>query len=175
MTTNRFDSTEGLRPFHAGRSREMNAEVASPHAEQPLAFDVYRVADELCIDFDAPGVDPSTIHLALENQFLTVSVQRELNGSGIEVIERGRVHGNFEQQLILPGHWDIDQLRASYTNGVLHLTAPLRSSEPSRMIEVELSQPVGDPSFSFRSATPDHSDDVDVDADEQPQTIGSAA
>jgi len=174
MSTKRYDPTEDLRPVHTGSTNEKNAEVSSPYAEAPLAFDVYRVADELCIDFDVPGVDPSAIQLALENQFLTVSVQRELDGSGIEVIERGRVHGSFQQRLILPGHWHLNELRASYNNGVLHVTAPLRSPEATRRIEIEVSGRVWTSSLSFDSTAGDSADVTEVDANER-ERVGSAA
>jgi HSP20 family protein len=175
MSKKRYDPIEDLRPVHTGSANEKNAEVSSPYAEAPLAFDVYRVADELCIDFDIPGVDPAAIHLALENQFLTVSVQRELDASGIEVIERGRVHGSFEQRLILPGHWHLNELRASYNNGVLHVTAPLRSPEATRTIEVKVSEPVRTSSFSFDSTVGDSADPAEVDANVRRERVGSVA
>lgn len=141
MTTKRFDPIEELRPLHAGALTYASV-AGSPHAEAPLAYDVYRVGDELCIDFDVPGVEPSSICLALENQFLTVSATREIDDSGVEVIERGRVHGSFERRLVLPGHWHLDGLRASCTNGVLHLRAPLTNPSTTRIIVVESPIPV---------------------------------
>ena len=131
MTIKQFDPIEELRPLRAGALEGVSNDP-SLRAEPPLAYDVYRVADELCIDFDVPGVEPSSIHLALENQFLIVSVTREIKDAGVEVIERGRVHGHFERRLVLPGHWDLEELRASCANGVLHVRAPLKSPSATR-------------------------------------------
>jgi HSP20 family protein len=140
MSIKRFDPMEGLRPLQAGAVNDASTEAAL-HADAPLAYDVYRVADELCIDFDVPGVDPSSIYLALENQFLIVSVSREIDDAGVEVIERGRVHGSFERRLVLPSHWRLDQLRASCANGVLHVRAPLETPSATRMVAVEVPTP----------------------------------
>lgn len=134
MIAKHFDPLAELRPVPAGEDDAL--EPSSPTSEPPLAYDVYRVADELCIDFDVPGVDPSHIELVLDRQFLTLSIERELAAAGREVIERRRVHGSFQRRLALPCGWNVDELRATYDNGVLHLSAPRRHQEATRHIEV---------------------------------------
>lgn len=132
--TKRFDPVEEMRPLPVAPFANLSEQIGT---EAPLAYDVYRSGDDLCMDFDVPGVDPSAIHLSLENQYLTISVSRELPDSDIKLIERGRVHGLFERRLVFPSHWKLDELRASVANGVLHLQAPLRASHAARAIEVE--------------------------------------
>lgn len=146
MTMIRFDPLEELRPVPVGTEGEATVPVPTPQAEGPLAYDVYRVDDELCIDFDAPGVAPRAIHLTLEEHILTVSVERELHDAGVEVIERGRVHGAFRRRLVLPGSWDVEELRATYENGVVHLSAPLRRSGGTRIVAIDAphARPVAD-------------------------------
>ena len=138
MTIKRFDQIEELRPLPADAMNSEAIENHSVQAESPLAYDVYRVGNELHIDFDVPGVDPSAIRLSIENQFLTVSVERELPHMGVEMIERRRVHGSFERRLVLPGHWRLDALRASCENGVLQIRAPLVQGSVPRAILVEV-------------------------------------
>lgn len=135
MTLTRFDPTEALRPLPAGSVAESSAQP-TPQSEAPLAYDVYRLGDTLCLDFDVPGVAPRAIQLALEGQILTVSVERELHGPGVEVVERGRVHGAFRRRLVLPEAWQADALQASCENGVLHIEAPMRRPAAPRTIEI---------------------------------------
>lgn len=147
MTTKRLDPIEELRPLPVAPFANLSEQLGT---EAPLAYDVYRLDDDLCIDVDVPGVDPSAIQLSLENQYLTISASRELPAADIEVIERGRVHGTFERRLAFPGHWEVEGLRASVENGVLHLRAPMRASHRARTIPVEA---VGSPGASPRHAT----------------------
>jgi HSP20 family protein len=172
MTTKRVDPIEELRPLSAGARMSEPGDVNAPAAESPLAYDVYRQGDELCIDFDVPGVEPASIHVSLEQQFLTVSVGRELPASGVEVIERGRVHGSFERRLVLPGHWRLDALRARCVNGVLQIRAPLMRASEGRAIAVEGSG-VSPASRAVDAArlTPDG---VDLAVDER-EPVGSPA
>jgi HSP20 family protein len=140
MTMKRFDPVEEMRPLPVAPFANLSEQIGT---EAPLAYDVYRSGDDLCIDFDVPGVDPSSIHLTLENQFLTVAVTRELPGTGIEVIERGRVHGLFERRLVLPTQWQVEDLRATVEHGVLHLQAPLRAAHLPKTVKVEAVGPRG--------------------------------
>lgn len=136
MAMTRLDPTEELRPLPAGPVAESSPAPAAPQTEGPLAYDVYRNDDALCLDFDVPGVDPAGIQLSIEGQILTVAFERELAGAGVEVIERGRVHGCFRRRLMLPAAWQGERLRARYENGVLHLEAPLRRPPAPRAIEI---------------------------------------
>ncbi len=151
MTTRRFDPVGEMRPLPVAPFADLSEQIGT---EAPLAYDVYRLGDDLCIDFDVPGVDPSAINLSLENQCLTISTSRELPAADITVIERGRVHGVFERRLVFPGNWQLEDLRASIDNGVLHLRAPLRAAHAPRTIDVDASAastPVRQPVVSAES------------------------
>jgi HSP20 family protein len=103
----------------------------------PLAYDVYRVGDELVIEFDAPGVAPSDISVAVEGRAIVVRLRRELaKGPGIDVIESGRQHGVFHQRLWLGDRWDVDSLKAHAEHGVLIVRAPLAAQVTPRTVEV---------------------------------------
>lgn len=136
MWSNR-DPREELRPVtleggHTSTSIDVNPTASAV----PLAFDVYQAGEELCIDFDVPGVEPSAIRLYLEDRVLVVAVERELTIT-VDVLERGRAHGAFERRLLLPPQWGVDVLRASCANGVLHVRAPFTKPRAARAVEVE--------------------------------------
>ncbi len=124
-------------------------ELTRDHEDQgtmPLAYDVYRDDQELVIEFDAPGVAPADIGLAVEGRTVEVSLGRNLaRGRGIDVIEAGRQHGTFRRRLWLGDRWDTDRLSARAENG----SSPCALPWPS--------MPRGAPSLSpraHRSSTP---------------------
>jgi HSP20 family protein len=118
-------SVDPLRQLRPIREEELNELVLSDRVHQAatapvLAYDVYRTGDDLVIEFDVPGVDPSDVNVAIEDRSLVVEVSRKLvQGRGVDVIEAGRQHGAFSNRLFLGERWNLDSLRASVANGVL--------------------------------------------------------
>jgi HSP20 family protein len=141
MRTVAVDPLRTLRPL-----REEEVELLStthePTGAPPLAYDVYRTGDELVIEFDAPGVVPSDISVAVEGRAVVVNLQRDLaKGPGIDVIESGRPHGTFRQRLWLGDRWNIERLRAHAENGVLTVRAPLAAQLSPRTVHVTTTGP----------------------------------
>ena len=136
METTPFDPLAELRPLLARELEEAPWAERVEQTTQPLCFDAYRIGDDLHIDFDIPGVDPNTIELSVENHMLSVSVVRELPCQGVEIIERGRIHGKFKRSLLLPAYWDADHLSAAVENGVLRIQAPWSPSTTKRAIGI---------------------------------------
>jgi HSP20 family protein len=125
-----------LRPLREEDVHELTREHEG-HGTMPLAYDVYRDGQELVIEFDAPGVAPGDIALAVEGRTVDVSLGRNLaRGRGIDVIEAGRQHGTFRQRLWLGDRWDTDRLSARAENGVLTVRAPLAARAPRRVVPV---------------------------------------
>ena len=136
MNTTLFDPLAELRPLLARELDEAPRAEPVEQTTQPLCFDAYRIGDDLHIDFDIPGVDPNTIELSVENHLLSVSAVRELPCQSGDVIERGRIHGNFKRSLFLPAYWDVDHLSAIVENGVLRIHAPWSPSTAKRSIGI---------------------------------------
>lgn len=131
-----------LDPFHALRPlREEEVERLmtnrEPAGASPLAYDVYRAAGDLVIEFDAPGVAPSDMHVTVEGRAITVSLRRDLaKGPDIDVIEAGRQHGTFHRRLWLGDAWDVNDLTARADHGVLVVRAPLAAKALRRRVPV---------------------------------------
>lgn len=131
-----IDPLRSLRPLREDEVEQLNT-THEPAGAPPLAYDVYRVGDELVIEFDAPGVAPSDISVAVEGRAVVVGLRRELaKGPGVDVIESGRPHGSFRQRLWLGDRWDVESLRASAAHGVLTIRAPLAAPLMPRAVEV---------------------------------------
>ena len=104
-----------------------------------MPMDAWRAGDEFVVEFDLPGVDPSTVDLDVERNVLTVRAERpSLNGEH-ELLAAERPRGVFSRQLILGDNLDTEKVQASYVSGVLTLRIPV--AEKAKPRKIEISQP----------------------------------
>lgn len=102
-----------------------------------MPMDAWRSGDAYNVALDLPGIDPASIELTVERNTLTVQAQRQAPFSEDEqVLIAERPQGSFTRQLVLGEGMDTDEVQADYTNGVLHLTIPVKQSAEPRRIEV---------------------------------------
>ena len=102
-----------------------------------VPMDAYRLGDEFHVNFDLPGVDPSSIELTVEKNVLTVKAERHWSGEGVETLVCERPYGTFTRQLFLGDSLDAQHIEASYQNGVLSLRIPVLESAKPRQIRVK--------------------------------------
>jgi HSP20 family protein len=153
-------ATDPLRTLRPLREEEVEllSTAHKPTGAAPLAYDVYRTGDELVMEFDAPGVAPTDISVAIEGRAVIVSLRRQLmKGPRVDVIESGRQHGLFRQRLWLGDRWDLESLRASAEHGVLTLRAPLAAQRAPRAVAVTAAAPSPVESAHTSLAPPSHS------------------
>ena len=102
-----------------------------------MPLDAYRQGDVFVIDFDLPGVDPSSIDLTIERNVLTVSAERTWQRQeGVDVVAAERPQGRFSRQLFLGDSLDATKVDANYTNGVLTVHLPVAEQAKPRKVEV---------------------------------------
>jgi HSP20 family protein len=102
-----------------------------------MPMDAYRHGESFVVQFDLPGVDPSSIDVSTEQNVLTVSAQRHWEAvEGDEVVANERRQGTFTRQMILGNALDVDKIHATYENGVLTLTIPVAERAKPRKIEI---------------------------------------
>jgi HSP20 family protein len=136
MRTVATDPFRALRPLREEELEQLTTNH-EPTGAPPLAYDVYRTGEELVIEFDAPGVAPSDMTVAVEGRAIAVSLRRDLaKGPGVDVIESGRQHGTFHQRLWLGDRWDLEGVTARAENGVLVVRAPLAAEALRRRVPV---------------------------------------
>ena len=123
-------------PFH--RFDELRDRLLSG-GRTPLSFpmDAYRHGDSFVVHLDLPGVETETIDVAVENQVLTVGAERRFEPhEGDEFLVSERPQGRFSRQLRLGSAIDIENIAASYDDGVLTLTLPVSERAKPRQIQV---------------------------------------
>jgi len=101
-----------------------------------MPIDAWRDGDEFVVEFDLPGVDPSTLDLGVERNVLTVRAERPALNGKTELVAAERPRGVFSRQLILGDNLDTDEVNASYEAGVLRLRIPVAEQAKPRKIAI---------------------------------------
>jgi HSP20 family protein len=93
----------------------------------------------LIMRFDLPGVDPDKVEVNVAGNLLTVSGSREetYEKKGRTFMRREVSYGSFERTVELPAGIKSEDIKASYKDGVLELTAPMPKEIAPRTIKVE--------------------------------------
>ena len=102
-----------------------------------MPMDAWRDGDTFHIEFDLPGVRADSIDLDVERNVLTVRADRPSRDGNVELIASERPSGVFSRQLILGDNADLDNISASYHDGVLALEVPVAEKAKPRKIAVE--------------------------------------
>ena len=88
--------------------------------------------------FDLPGVDPGHVDLMVENNVLTVKVERKLEDTeGANWLLRERPTGTYSREVRLGSRLDSSKVEASYDQGVLTVTIPIREEAKPQRIAIK--------------------------------------
>jgi HSP20 family protein len=102
-----------------------------------MPMDAYRHGEQFVVQFDLPGVEPSSIDLDVERNVLTVKAERTPTyGEDVELQVAERPRGVFTRQLFLGDTLDTDRIEAQYDAGVLTLRLPIAEKAKPRKIEI---------------------------------------
>jgi HSP20 family protein len=102
-----------------------------------MPMDAYRRGDHFVVQFDLPGVDPSSIDLTVEKNVLTVSAERHWEpAEDHEVVVAERPQGSFSRQLFLGEGLDAEGIEANYDAGVLTVQVPVAEQAKPRKVQV---------------------------------------
>jgi HSP20 family protein len=123
-------------PFDAFRSLDR---LTGGHGQTGtgMPMDLYRAGDHVVAAFDVPGVDPGSIDISVEGNSVTVSAERSAPGDAAEWMIAERPRGHYSRRLTMGRDLDLDQLHASYVDGVLSLTIPVAERSKPRRVTVE--------------------------------------
>jgi HSP20 family protein len=95
---------------------------------------------ELVLKVELPDVARDDIHLKVENNTLTITGQKKMEGEIKEEQYRRieRSYGSFSRSFTLPSTVDAAAIGAEFKNGVLAVTLPLREEAKPRQIQVQV-------------------------------------
>ncbi len=104
--------------------------------QRSMPMDAYRIGDIVHVDLDMPGVTAEAVDITVENQTVTVRAERRWDAEGVEIVTCERPQGTFSRELFFGDTADLEQLTASYENGVVRLRIPVAAQARVRRIEV---------------------------------------
>lgn len=104
------------------------------------AVDVLRNEDRIIVRADIPGVAKEDLDLNVINNrlFIRGEKKRETESNESNAHRLERFYGTFERVIDLPAQVASEQIKASFKDGVLEISAPLREEAKPRRISVDV-------------------------------------
>lgn len=99
------------------------------------AAEILKDGDKWMVSMYIPGVDAKRVDIEVVGQMLRVRGERARE-KDVEPYVSEIPYGRFERELALPADIDADHVEASYRNGVLELTLPVKESAKPRRIAI---------------------------------------
>jgi len=86
-----------------------------------------------------PGIEPKDVEIHAQGNMLYISGERKLTREKKEVdyLYEEFTYGKFEREFELPEGVNVDKLNASFTNGLLEITAPVAEVALPKKIEIK--------------------------------------
>ena len=90
-----------------------------------LPIDVYVNDDEFVLTASVPGLNPDDIHINLEDDVLTIEGEFARNVEDVDYLVRERAsEGRFQRSLRINVEVLVEDIAATFDNGILTLTLP---------------------------------------------------
>ena len=105
-----------------------------------MPMDAFRQGDDFVMRFDLPGVHPENLTIEVEDGTLTIEAERAAeNVEDVVWIARERPHGKHSRAIKLGRSLDSEAVNASYDQGVLTVTVPIKAEAKPKKISVDVS------------------------------------
>jgi HSP20 family protein len=147
MTTNLIRISPNADIFRGSLDRLFNSMLADVYTPTQVseglaartwtpAVDIRETADALIVEVELPGVVKENVHLALENQILTISGERQFEKqTENETYHRvERAYGSFTRAFTLPAHVATEKVEATFERGILTVKLPkMEEAKPKKI------------------------------------------
>ncbi|MBX5463400.1 MAG: Hsp20/alpha crystallin family protein [Steroidobacteraceae bacterium] len=101
------------------------------------AVNVGTTPDKVAVYLFAPGIDPKTLEITLQQNLLSISGRREVPvEQNATYYRKERFSGEFRRVISLPEDVEPDRVDAKYTDGVVQITVQRRAAAQPRQIEI---------------------------------------
>ena len=116
---------------------ERTAEMEPVAAWMP-SIESYVKDDKLVIKAELPGIDAKDLDLSITDRELVIKGERkaEKDEKEKDFTYREISYGSFERRFMLPEGVKADDLKATFTNGILEVTLPVPELPKARKIEI---------------------------------------
>lgn len=102
------------------------------------AINVGQTAERVDVYLFAPGIDPKSLDIAIQQNLLTVSGKRDLRvQEGASYYRQERFSGEFRRVISLPEDVDPERVQAKYVDGIVQIGVQRRESARPRQIEIQ--------------------------------------
>jgi len=104
------------------------------------AIESYVDGDKFTVRVELPGVDPKDVDVKVASGVLTVKGSREEKHEAKkrDFFQREFRYGSFERSITLPEGMKAEDLKATYHDGVLELTAPMPKEALPKEVKVQI-------------------------------------
>jgi HSP20 family protein len=95
--------------------------------------------NKLVFRAELPGVDPKDLDVSVTDRELIIKGERkhERDTKEENYVYREITYGSFERHFMLPEGAKTEELKATYTNGILEITMPAPAVSTAKKIEIE--------------------------------------
>lgn len=102
-----------------------------------MPMDLYRSGDHVVLHCDLAGIDPGSVQVDVDGKVLSIRAERTpRTDSDVHWLRRERATGVFERRLTLGEGLDLDNITATWQDGVLTLTIPVAEAAKPRRIPI---------------------------------------
>ena len=118
------------------------------------AVESYMDKGKLFIKADLPGVAPADVDIELDGRHLTIKGERKTKsevGEGKEYFSE-LCYGSFERSMTLPDDVEVEEIHASFSDGVLIVTMPAKETGGSKKVHVEVKEAVATKGHAKKAA-----------------------
>jgi HSP20 family protein len=101
------------------------------------AINVGSTAEGVTVYLFAPGIDPKSLDIQLQQNVLSVSGERQVpTEENATYYRQERFSGSFRRVIALPDDVDADKVEASYRDGIVQITVQRHESAKPRQIQI---------------------------------------
>lgn len=116
-----------------------NDAVATRRETFAPSIDISETENQYVIDVEIPGMDKKDIDLNVEKNTLTISGEREFrheeDGKKFHRVESH--YGKFSRSFSLPDNADLENINATYNNGILNITVDKSEQATKKQIKIK--------------------------------------
>ncbi len=112
--------------------------IRSPSSAVPqIKIDVKEADNQYLVNAEIPGVSREDIHVNIDGKRISISAEfKQEKNSGERMLCTERSYGTATRAFSLDAEVDSNEVKASYSDGVLELTLPKKSGTGKREIAI---------------------------------------